>query len=82
MFEKYYVLLPAPGKPNPPAPLPYEGMGVISLSPFRREVWREVPSIVIDAFLHPLRPCVFLGLLIEIKNQKMEVLYLAVDTTV
>ena len=53
--EKYYVLLRAPRKPNPPAPLPYEGMGVISLSPFRREVWREVPSIVIDALLHPLR---------------------------
>ncbi len=42
--EKYYVLLRAPWKPNPPAPLPYEGMGVISLSPSRR----EVPSIVID----------------------------------
>ncbi len=55
MSEKYYVLLRAPRKPNPPAPLPYEGMGVISLSPSRREVWREVPSIAIDAFLHPLR---------------------------
>ncbi len=41
--EKYSVLLQAPRKPNPPAPLPYEGMGVISLSPSRREVWREVP---------------------------------------
>ncbi len=29
MFEKYYVLLPASRKPNPPTPLPYEGMGIL-----------------------------------------------------
>ncbi len=30
---------------SPPTPLPYEGMGVLSLSPSGGEVWRGVFSI-------------------------------------
>ena len=64
MFSKYYILLSAPRKPNPPAPLPYEGMGVSKPLSYKERgtlrenaprSWREVWSIVIDALLHPLR---------------------------